>query len=100
VSAQRQRAVAEMGSRPVLPAYVRLRRDEVRGRWVALAPERVVELDERSLDILKLCDGSRSIAELAGELAKSYDAPEAAIAEDVLAFIQEWSDKLLVRLET
>ena len=93
-----KRAIAELSSVPVLPHHVRLRHDEVRDRWVALAPERVVVLDERSLAVLQLCDGTRSIADLAAELAKEYDAPEALIAEDVLAFLQEWSDKLLVRL--
>ena len=94
----RTRAIASPESKPLLPRHVILRRDEVRERWVALAPERVVVLDESSLEILRMCDGERTIAELAGQLTKEYDAPEQVIAEDVLAFIQEWSDRMLVRL--
>lgn len=94
----RQRPIATPASKPNLPRHVRLHHDSVRDRWVALAPERVVELDERSLAVLRLCDGSRTIQALASELAKAYDAPEEVIAEDVLAFVQEWSDKMLVRL--
>ena len=75
-----------------------LRRDEVRDRWVALAPERLIVLDERSLDVLRLCDGTRTVEALASELAKTYDAPEDLIAEDVMAFLQDWSDRLLVEL--
>ncbi len=98
MTAIRLRAIATLESKPKLPTHVRLRHDGVRGRWVALAPERVIELDERSLAVLRLCDGSRTVQGLALELSKAYDAPEKVIAEDVLAFIQEWSDKLLVRL--
>lgn len=93
-----QRAIATLASTPELPRHVRLHHDTVRDRWVALAPERIVELDERSLAVLRLCDGSRTVQALAGELAKAYDAPEDVIADDVLAFVQEWSDRLLVHL--
>ncbi|TJV70895.1 MAG: pyrroloquinoline quinone biosynthesis peptide chaperone PqqD, partial [Mesorhizobium sp.] len=32
------------------------------------------------------------------ELAADYDAEQEAVAADVVAFLQEWSDKLLVKL--
>ena len=94
----RKRKLVSLESRPKLPGHVILRRDEARERWVALAPERLIELDERSLDVLRLCDGTRTVDELAHELAKAYDAPQELIAEDVMAFLQEWSDRLLVQL--
>jgi len=93
-----ERKLVSMASKPKVPDYVILRRDEVRERWVALAPERLIELDERSLDVLRLCDGSRTVDQLAHELAEAYDAPQKVIAEDVMAFLQDWSDRLLVKL--
>jgi pyrroloquinoline quinone biosynthesis protein D len=93
-----ERKLISLASKPMVPDYVILRRDEVRGRWVAMAPERLIELDERSLDVLRLCDGTRSVDQLAHELAEAYDAPGKVIAGDVMAFLQDWSDRLLVKL--
>ena len=93
-----ERKLVTMASKPKVPDYVILRRDDVRDRWVALAPERLIQLDERSLDVLRLCDGTRSVDQLAQELAEAYDAPREVIAEDVIAFLQDWSDRLLVKL--
>lgn len=93
-----ERKRVSLASKPNLPDYVILRRDEVRDRWVALAPERLIELDERSLDVLRLCDGTRTVDQLAHELSEAYDAPQQVIAEDVMAFLQDWSDRLLVQL--
>lgn len=96
--AARERKLVGLESKPKLPGHVILRRDDVRNRWVALAPERLVELDERSLDVLRLCDGTRTVDELAHELAEAYDAPQDVIAEDLMEFLQNWSDRLLVQL--
>lgn len=93
-----ERKLVSIASKPKVPDYVILRRDDIRNRWVALAPERLVELDERSLDVLRLCDGTRTVDQLAQELAEAYDAPSEVIAEDVMAFLQDWSDRLLVKL--
>ena len=94
----RERKLVSLASKPKLPGHVMLRRDDARGRWVALAPERLIELDERSLDVLRLCDGTRTVDQLAHELSEAYDAPQQVIAEDVMAFLQDWSDRLLVQL--
>lgn len=94
--ASRQRAVIEPVSRPRLHAHVRLQFDPVRARWALLSPEKVLWPDETSLDILRLMDG-RSVAEMAIALAGEYDAPAEDIEADVLDFVQEWSDRMLVR---
>ena len=41
-----------------------------RDRWLILAPERVFTPDAIAVAVLKLCDGQRSVADIAGELAK------------------------------
>jgi len=98
VNAPRKRAEVSAGSRPSLPRHVRIQFDPVRQAYAVLSPEKVFWPNEISLDILRRCDGSASVAGIVSALAAEYDAPEADVAGDVTAFLQEWSDKLLVRL--
>jgi pyrroloquinoline quinone biosynthesis protein D len=85
-------------ARPALRAHVRLQFDPVRGAWALLSPERVFWPDEISLEILRRCDGSVKVGALIAALAAEYDADKAEIGDDVTAFLQEWSDNLLVKL--
>src|SRR5204862_6540055 len=72
-------------SRPVLPRHAKLKFDETRQVWVILAPERVLAPDEIAVEVLKLCDGVRSVADLIDQLAVKYAAPRDAISTDVVA---------------
>jgi pyrroloquinoline quinone biosynthesis protein D len=92
------RAIVTVASRPHLPRHVRLRFDPLRGKYVVLAPEKLVWPDAVSVAILKLCDGSRDVAAIAGLLAAEYGAPRGTILQDIVEFVQEWSDNLLLRL--
>lgn len=94
----RTRALVTAGSRPYFPKGVRMQYDAVRKRFAVLGPERVYWPDGVSADILQLCDGQRSIASIAGELAQSYAAPVETIQADVLEFIQSWTDLHLLKL--
>jgi pyrroloquinoline quinone biosynthesis protein D len=80
-------------SRPVLPRHAKLKFDETRKVWVILAPERVLAPDEIAVEVLQLCDGVRSVAEMADQLAQKYAAPREAIAVDVIAMLQDLADK-------
>jgi pyrroloquinoline quinone biosynthesis protein D len=84
--------VSEM-SRPVLPRHAKLKFDETRQVWVILAPERVLAPDEIAVEVLKLCDGVRSVAQMVDELATKYAAPREAISTDVIAMLQDLADK-------
>ncbi|MEM5583674.1 pyrroloquinoline quinone biosynthesis peptide chaperone PqqD [Roseibium sp. AS2] len=97
MTALRQRTKVTSASRPALPSHVHLRYDGLRARWVVLAPEKVLWPDEISADILSRCTGDATVSEIAESLARVYNAPAADIAPDVIAFLQEWSDRLLVR---
>ncbi len=81
-----------------MPRHVRLQMNELRDRWVVLAPERVMWPDPVSVDVLQLCDGSRSLAEIVEKLAADYNAPPGIIKSDVMEFVQEWTDKRLLLL--
>src|ERR1051325_8957955 len=80
-------------SRPKLPRHAKLKFDETRQVWVILAPERVLAPDEIAVEVLKLCDGVRSVADMADQLAEKYAAPREAIATDVIAMLQDLADK-------
>ena len=80
-------------SRPVLPRHARLRFDETRQRWVILAPERVLAPDEIAVEVLHLCDGVRSVAQMVDQLAAKYAAERSAIAADVIVMLQDLADK-------
>lgn len=72
---------------PVLPRGVRLHFDKVRDKWVLLAPERAVTLDQVGLAILSEVDGTRSFGEITQMLAEKYDAPEQQIMQDSAGFL-------------
>jgi pyrroloquinoline quinone biosynthesis protein D len=80
-------------SRPVLPRHAKLKFDETRKVWVILAPERVLAPDEIAVEVLQLCDGIRSVADIADLLAQKYAAPREAIATDVMGMLQDLADK-------
>jgi len=80
-------------SRPVLPRHARLKFDETRQVWVILAPERVLAPDEIAVEVLQLCDGARSVADMIDQLAAKYAAERSAISTDVIAMLQDLADK-------
>jgi len=90
--ASRNISVSET-SRPVLPRHAKLRFDETRKVWVILAPERVLAPDEIAVEVLQLCDGKRSVADMVDALVAQYAAPREAIATDVIAMLQDLADK-------
>ena len=92
MAAARNITVSE-ASRPVLPRHAKLKYDETRKVWVILAPERVLAPDEIAVEVLRLCDGIRSVSNIVDLLAAKYAAPREAIATDVVAMLQDLADK-------
>ncbi|MGA5134226.1 pyrroloquinoline quinone biosynthesis peptide chaperone PqqD [Streptomyces blastmyceticus] len=62
-----------------------LRYDGVRERELLIVPERVVILNRQAGEVLRLCDGTRSVKEIIAVLAERY--PHAPVAADVLDFL-------------
>ncbi|MFA4096588.1 pyrroloquinoline quinone biosynthesis peptide chaperone PqqD [Xanthomonas perforans] len=85
-------------SQPALRAGVRLQHDRARDQWVLLAPERVVELDDIALVVAQRYDGTRSLAQIAQELAAEFDADAAQIEADVIELTDTLHQKRLLRL--
>jgi pyrroloquinoline quinone biosynthesis protein D len=96
--ALRERALVSLRSVPSLPKHVRIQYDPVRQAFAVLSPEKIFWPNEISLDILRRCDGRSSVGHIIAGLAADYDAEQETVAADVIAFLQEWSDKLLVKL--
>ncbi|MER8752952.1 pyrroloquinoline quinone biosynthesis peptide chaperone PqqD [Mesorhizobium sp. M1050] len=96
--ALRERAIVSLRSVPSLPKHVRIQYDPVRQAFAVLSPEKVFWPNEISLDILRRCDGRSTVGHIIAGLAADYEAEQEVVAADVIAFLQEWSDKLLVKL--
>lgn len=77
-------------SRPRLWRLARLDFDRVRGRPVLLYPEGAMFLNQTGQAILELCDGSRTVEEIAAILGRRYGT-------DVLADVTEYLDGLAHR---
>jgi pyrroloquinoline quinone biosynthesis protein D len=94
----RSRAIATPDAKPALPKHIKMRHDAGRGRWILLAPERVFEPDETAVEVLKLCDGIRTVRDIATSLATTYNAPLTEIEGDIVAMVQDLADKGVLRL--
>ena len=85
----------EASGRPTLSRHVRLSFDTTRQRHVLLSPETVAVLNATSADILRLCDGRRTVGEIAAELGRRYDG----VADDeVRAFLNRMAVKHCVEI--
>ncbi|HKW41418.1 MAG TPA: pyrroloquinoline quinone biosynthesis peptide chaperone PqqD [Gemmatimonadales bacterium] len=79
---------------PRLHPKARLQRDEVRGRDVLLYPEGLVALNATGLEIVALCDGQRTLAEIVVTLERRYGA--SGLERDIGAFLEGLAAKGLV----
>ena len=81
--------------RPALARGVRLTFDPARGRHVLLSPETVVVLNATGSDVLALCDGQRTVAEIVAELGARYSR---VVDEDVRAFLDRLVERRCVEV--
>lgn len=85
-----------MSVRPRLASHARLQWDAVREKQVVLTPEGVLVLNTTASAILALCDGQRSVSEIAAELSAQYNR---AVDSDVLAFLNRLASKGLLEFD-
>ena len=84
---------------PRLPRGVRLRRDEARGGWVLLAPERILQPDAVAVEILTRVDGRASLAQIVDSLVAAFSAERARIEADVRGFLGNLAEKGFVEFD-
>ena len=80
----------DQAARPRLAPHVRLVYDQARDRHVLLTPETITVLNGTGAAILGLCDGQRTVAEIAAGLRRRYDRVD---ADEIQAFL----DRLAAR---
>ncbi|HMA01188.1 MAG: pyrroloquinoline quinone biosynthesis peptide chaperone PqqD [Gemmatimonas sp.] len=83
-------------SRPKLWKFARVQFDEARQRNVLQYPEGAVLLNDTAAEILALCDGTLTLAEIAAALEKRYGSD---VFEDVQTYLSQLADRELVRDE-
>ena len=81
-------------SRPRLWKFARVQFDEARQRNVLQYPEGAVLLNDTAAEILALCDGARTLAEVAAVLNERYGAD---VLADVQSYLSQLADRELVR---
>lgn len=80
---------------PALWRLARIEFDQVRQQRVLLYPEGVVLLNDTAAAILELCDGQRSIAEIASVLEERYHCD---VTTDVVEYLSQLAERDLVRV--
>ena len=64
----------------------RLQWEEAQQKNVILYPEGMVELNQSSAEILKLCDGTRNLAQIVNELEQKFST--SGLTNDINAFLE------------
>lgn len=82
---------------PRLAARARLQYDRHSQRHLLLYPERGLTLNPSAVAIVRLCDGERSVAEIARRIAAQHvGATQEQVEGDVLAFLESLWQRGLV----
>ena len=81
-------------NRPRLADGARLQYDDVRDEHLLLVPEGAVRLNQTAADVLELCDGERSLDEIAAALSTRYAGAD--VTDDVRELLGGMRDRGLV----
>ena len=81
-------------NRPRLVDGARLQYDDVREEHMLLVPEGAVRLNETAVQVLELCDGRRSLDEIAGALSQRYAGAD--VTDDVRELVGRMGEHGLV----
>jgi coenzyme PQQ biosynthesis protein PqqD len=81
-------------ARPTLANGVRLHHDKVREQYVLLFPEGALVLNETAVEVLELCDGDRTLDDIAGVLGDRYEGAD--VKEDVSELLDGIGERGLV----
>jgi pyrroloquinoline quinone biosynthesis protein D len=90
-------AALDPDTRPRLMRGVRLREDPARG-FILLAPERVLTANPTAVEVLKRCDGERTVTQIVDELVVAFSADRGRVVADVEALLADLAAKRMVAL--
>jgi pyrroloquinoline quinone biosynthesis protein D len=80
--------------RPKLATGVRLHHDKVREQHVLLFPEGALVLNDTAVEVLELCDGERSLDDVAAALSERYEGAD--VRDDVSELLDGIGERGLV----
>ncbi|MEE9545795.1 MAG: pyrroloquinoline quinone biosynthesis peptide chaperone PqqD [Rhodospirillales bacterium] len=81
------------------PMYL-FRWEEAQQAHVLLYPEGIVKLNETAAEILRLCDGDRTVDQMIGELERKFTGDREGIASGVYKFLEEAHAKGWIRIKS
>ncbi len=85
--------------RPRLAGKARLVRDRAAGRDMLLYPERGLALNAVAAEVARRLDGTRTVAEIAAEVAARFqEAPAGEVERDVAGFLEALAERGLIEL--
>src|SRR5690606_30232067 len=87
--------IIDAATTPRVSKRFRLQWEEAQQSWVLLYPEGMVKLNQSAGEILRRCDGVRSVAEVVADLEQAFATT--GLEADVIAFLelarkQQWID--------
>ena len=74
-------------ARPQVASLFRLQFEPVQDAWVLLYPEGMVKLNTPAAEILRRCDGQRSVEAIVDELEAAFS--RTGLADDVRSFLDQ-----------
>jgi pyrroloquinoline quinone biosynthesis protein D len=84
-------------ARPAIGRGLRLQWETAQNAHVLLYPEGMIKLNGSAGEIMKRCDGSRTVAEITADLERTFGATN--LASDVCAFVAMAVDKQWLELQ-
>ena len=84
-------------TRPRLAGKARLRYDRKADRYMLLYPEKGLALNATAADIVRLCTGEHSVAQMADRLAAKYGREAPAIEKQVIELLNSLSERGLIQ---
>ena len=86
-----------LDARPRLASKARLRFDRKTERHVLLYPERGLVLNPTAADVVRLCTGEHTVADIIDTLGSKYASPRETLEREVMGFLGEMADRALVQ---
>ena len=77
-----------LSNRPRLTKSARLQTDPVTGETVLLHQEAIMVLNQTGYEILRLCDGARTLSEIIRNLEGQYPAAGSILSREVLQYVE------------
>ncbi len=72
--------------RPTIRAGIRLQWEEVQNAYVLLYPEGMVKLNTSAAEILRRCDGVRSVDEIVADLETTFN--RGGLQDEIVRFLE------------